>query len=59
MLLGKIRLLLILDASNPPLQLHTVMVQGSAIKWAIASGIVKWHGSLSMTLFKLVGWRHI
>ena len=43
------------DGQYPFLQLHTVIMQASASKWAISSGVLKWYGSLVTALFKLVG----
>ena len=44
---------------KPFLQLHTNIIQGSASKWAMSSGVLKWYGALTITLFRLVGSKQI
>ena len=39
----------------PFLQSHAVIMQASASKWAMFSGILKWYGSLIIVLFRFVG----
>ena len=39
----------------PFLQSQTVIIQASASKWAMSSGVLKWYGSLMIALFRFVG----
>ena len=34
-------------------------MDASAIKWAMSSGLLKWYGSLTIALFKIVGSKQI
>ena len=44
---------------EPFLQSHSVIMHACANRWAISSGVLKWCGSHTMALLRLVASRHI
>ena len=38
---------------------HRVIIQASACTWAMSSSVLKWYGSLTITMFRLVGSKQI